>query len=191
MTPSSPARNSWARRDFPTPAAPRTVKSWQERSATACASAACRRASSRSLPTIAPPRRREGGSGATDTSRYASTRRRLALQLERLHRLDDDRVADERPRLGADQDLARLRRLLEPRGHVDRVAGREPLLRARHDLAGVDADPQLERRPVVAQEALVEAAEPVAQLGGRAHGPQRVVLVQRPGCRTPPSPHRR
>ena len=49
-------------------------------------------------------------------------RLRLPLQLERLDRLDLDGVADEPVRLLADQDLESRRRLLEPRGDVDRVA---------------------------------------------------------------------
>ena len=96
----------------------------------------------------------------------------------RVHALHDHRVADERPRLRADQDLTRLRRLFEPCGHVHRVTGREALLRPRHDLAGVDADPELERRPVLAQQGLVQRPQTVTQLGRRAHGAQRIVLVQ-------------
>ena len=69
---SSPRGTRATSRDLPTPAAPSTVKSWHERSASACASAARRRSSSRSRPTIAPrarPGRRR--SRDTDTSRYA------------------------------------------------------------------------------------------------------------------------
>ena len=43
---------------------------------------------------------------STSRSRNASTGSRLPLQRERLDRLDADGVADERARLGADQDLA-------------------------------------------------------------------------------------
>ena len=53
-----------------------------------------------------------------------------------------------------------VRRLLQPRGDVDRVAGREPLLGAGHDLAGVHADAQLEPRAVRALELVVQPARP-------------------------------
>jgi hypothetical protein len=39
-----------------------------------------------------------------------------------------------------EQDLAVLCRLLQPRGHVDDVTGREPLLGARDRLPAADAD---------------------------------------------------
>jgi hypothetical protein len=51
------------------------------------------------------------------------------------------RVLDERVRRFADQHLTRLSRLLKAGRHVHRVTRREPLRRAGHDLAGVDADP--------------------------------------------------
>ena len=68
----------------------------------------------------------------------------LALQLEGLDRLDVGSVADERERRLTDQYVARLRRLLQPSGDVDRIPGREPLLRPRHDFARHDADPSLQ-----------------------------------------------
>ena len=49
----------------------------------------------------------------------------LALQLERFDRLDLRRVADEREGRASHQNLARLRRLLQPSGDVDRVTGRK------------------------------------------------------------------
>ena len=67
---------------------------------------------------------------------------RLALQLQRLDRLDLDRVADEPIGQVAEQDLAGRRGLLEARRHVDRVAGGQALARggvAGHHLTGVDA----------------------------------------------------
>ena len=91
----------------------------------------------------------------------------LALQLERLDRLDLGRVADERERRLPDQHLARLRRLLQPRRHVDRIAGRQPLLRPGHHLARHDADPPLQP----------ELRQRVPHLDRRAHRAQRVVLV--------------
>jgi hypothetical protein len=69
--------------------------------------------------------------------------------------------------------------LLESRGDVDRVAGREPLLCPGDDLAGVDAHAQLEPRAVAGLQLIVQAAEADAQLVGGSHGPQCVVLVHR------------
>ena len=130
----------------------------------------------RSRPTIGAPRRRPG---RLVRPRAAGRRRaaRLALRLERGRRLDLDGVAHQPVGRLAEQDLARLGRLLEPRGDVDRVAGRQPLLGAGDHLAGVDADPELEPRAVAGLELVVQLGEPVPQLGGRAHGAQRVVLV--------------
>src|SRR5207237_814740 len=60
----------------------------------------------------------------------------LALEFERAHRLDLDGVTRQSASLLADQDLAGMRRLLQPRGDVDGIACREPFLRARDDLTG-------------------------------------------------------
>jgi hypothetical protein len=76
-------------------------------------------------------------------------------------------TAHERERRLADQHLVRRGRLLQPRRDVHRVAGREPLLGAGHDLAGVDTDPPLDP----------QLRERVAHLDRRAAGAQRVVLV--------------
>ncbi len=73
--------------------------------------------------------------------RMSRDRLALALQLEQPLLADVDSGRDERESLGAEQHLARLRRLLEAGGDVDGVAGGEPLLAARQHLAGVDADP--------------------------------------------------
>ena len=95
---------------------------------------------------------------------------RLALpfERERLDLLHLDRVAHERERRRTKQDVAGLRRLLESGSDVDRVSRREPLLRARDHLPGVDADPGLD----------LELGQRVAHLGRRPHRPQRVVLVR-------------
>ena len=73
-------------------------------------------------------------------------------------RLDDDGVAHQPVRALAEQDLAGAARLLEPRGRVHGVAGRDRLLArvAGDDLAGVHADPARDRHAVVALELLVE-----------------------------------
>ncbi len=93
----------------------------------------------------------------------------LALQRERLDRLDLDRVSDQRQRRLSDQHLARLRRLLEAGGHVHRITGRQPLLRPRHDLARHHPDPTLQ--PQLGQR--------IAHLDRRTHRPHSVVLVHR------------
>ena len=104
-------------------------------------------------------------------------RLRLALRRDRLDRLGLDRFLHEPVGLLADEHLARRGGLLEARGHVDRVAGREPLLGAGDDLAGVDAHAQLQARAVVALELVVQLAEGAAQLVGGPDCPERVVLV--------------
>ena len=91
----------------------------------------------------------------------------LALQLERLDRLDLGRVADECERRPSDQHLARLRRLLQPGRHVHRIARCQPLLRPRHHLARHDADPPLDS----------ELGQRLPHLDRRAQRAQRVVLV--------------
>ena len=94
---------------------------------------------------------------------------RLPLERERLDRLDTHRIPYEEPRLGADEDLARGGRLLEPGGDVDGVAGDEGLALAADDhLARVDPDPRFE--PVL--------CDGGAHLGRGTSCSQRVVLVR-------------
>ena len=126
---------------------------------------------------MAPTRRRGATSRRTDIRRYASTGADLPFSSSPSTGSSSTVPRTSSLRCGAHEDLARARRLLEPRGHVDRVPGCEPLLRAGDDLAGVDSDPHLERRAVVAHQPLVEAGQSVAQLGRGAHGAERVVLV--------------
>jgi hypothetical protein len=96
-------------------------------------------------------------------------RRGLPLEGERLDGLDEDRVPNEAPCLGADERFSRRSRLLEPSCDVDRVADGERLVLSAHDhLPGVHADPCLE--PV--------SRDGLANLGGRADGAERVVLVR-------------
>jgi hypothetical protein len=102
---------------------------------------------------------------------------RLALRDHRAGLVGDDRLPHEAVRLLAEQNLARLRRLLQARRDVDGVACCKPLLGARDDLARVHAHAQLEPRPVVAFELLVEPAQTPAQLPRGAHRAQRVVLM--------------
>jgi hypothetical protein len=83
---------------------------------------------------------------------------RLALEVERLDRLDSNGMADEPVGLLSDQDLVWPGRLLQPRGDVDRVArdhrlaGREV---AGHHLPGVDPGSDLEPRPPILLELFV------------------------------------
>ena len=81
--------------------------------------------------------RRHGQKGRQTERRH---RCGLALEHERLDRLRLDRVAHERQGGLADQDLARLCRLLEARSNVDRDAGGKALLGAGHHFARGEAD---------------------------------------------------
>ncbi len=80
----------------------------------------------------------------TATSRHAGTGSRLPFSVERLDRLRLDRVSSQAQRRLAEQGLTGLRGLLQPRGDVDGVTRREPLLGARDHLAAADADPPLD-----------------------------------------------
>jgi hypothetical protein len=92
----------------------------------------------------------------------------LSLQRDRLDVFHLNGAPDERKRRCAEQDLAGLRRLLEPSGDVDGVAGRQPLLGAGNHLAGVDADASL----------YVELGERGAHLRRRTQRSQRIVLMR-------------
>ena len=74
-----------------------------------------------------------------------------------------DRLANEPESLFADEDYRRRRGLLEPCGDVHRVAGRDPLFGAGDDLAGVDADAELEPSAVALLELGVQLGEAVAE----------------------------
>ena len=157
------------RRDLPTPGRPRIVNSWQRPLGPPGSQASRSNAqlASRGRPS-ARRAAREPVLAATESRRWAATGSAFPLSESGSSALDLDGVAGQpHACLLADQDLARLRRLLEPRGDVDRVTGREPLLGAGHDLAGRHADASLD----------AELGERVAHLDRRAHRPQRVVLV--------------
>ncbi len=95
-------------------------------------------------------------------------RLRLALERQRLEGFDDGDVVHERERLGADQDLARLCRLLETRRDVDGVPGRQASSDPAHDLTRVDPDPRLD----------AEVRECVSHVQGRPTRAKSVVLVR-------------
>ncbi len=76
----------------------------------------------------------------------------LALDLERPQRLERRGVVDQATRELADDDRVRLGGCLELRRDADRLAGDETLPRVRRrrdDLAGLDADADLEPDPVL------------------------------------------
>ena len=106
----------------------------------------------------------------------------LSLERERLDRLDTDGISDENARLGADEDFTRAGDLLEPCGHVDRIAGDERLaLAADDDLARVDRRSEPPGRARRSQRASPTRREPRGARRPRAQ-PER---------RRPPSPRRR
>ena len=111
---------------------------------------------------------RDGRCHGVDREQAKRIDRALSLCLDRGPRLAFDRVADEPPRLRADQHVAGRRALLQPRRDVHGVAGDQRVALAGDHLAGVDADPRRE----------AERRDRLPHLPGRAHGPQGVVLVR-------------
>ena len=111
---------------------------------------------------------------STATRRNAGTGSRFPFSSSGSTGLDRHGVPHERERGGADQDLARRRRLLEPGGDVDGIAGDERLALAGDDLARVHAGAERERD----RQLLAERRQPIADLGHGADRPQRVVLVR-------------
>src|SRR6266550_5942212 len=101
----------------------------------------------------------------------------LSFCLDRLDRLEFERAFGEVVSARPDEDLSRLRGLLEPRGDVDGVTRRKRATLARHDLAGVDAHPDPQLGPEVALKVFIQAAELLAQLVRGPGCPQRIVLV--------------
>ena len=127
-------------------------------------------------PTSRWSRRRSTAASETARSRQAGTGSPFPFSSKRLDGLGLDCVARQAKRRLAEQDLPRLRCLLEPRRDVDGVPGRQPLLGARDDLAGVDADPALD----------AELGKREAQLRRRPQRAQRRRPRARPAARTPP-----
>ena len=108
-------------------------------------------------------------------------RLRATLQLERLELLDEDRVAHEPVRLFSEQDLAWAGGGLQALSERNRLTCGKgvPLRRiACHDLAGVDAGPHPQLEAVLSLKLHVQLAQRLAQLRGRPHRTQRVVLVE-------------
>ena len=118
---------------------------------------------------------------------------RLPLQLERLERLDRDRVARER---AASRRRAGSRPARRPAASRAATLTASPVASrssaAGHDLARVDA--RSGARAVVPKSRSSSRSAPassVAQLGRRPHRAHRVVLVHAPARRRRPSPRRR
>ena len=92
-----------------------------------------------------------------------------ALDLERAGALDLDRAGRQPPRSLADENLPRLRRLLQPHGQVHGLAGRERRFGVLDDdLSRLDADPDREPERLDLRHDLERGSE----------GPLRVVLVR-------------
>ncbi len=102
----------------------------------------------------------------------------LSLELERCQRLHGHRVAHQSPRLRTDDDLPRRSSLLEARGDVDGVPGREAFLGSGDDRTSVHAGAHRDRGSVVACELAVQVGEGITQSDSRADGAQRIILVQ-------------
>ena len=104
-----------------------------------------------------------------------------ALDRQRPGRLGLDRVGDQPVGLLAEQDLPGPGQLLEPLGQVDGRAG-ELLLQgagvAHQHVAGVDAEADVELEAALLAHLLGQLVQGGAELAGRPHGPQGVVLVQ-------------
>ena len=178
-----PPTNSSTRRDLPTPAEPRTLTRWQVPSAAA-------RSNSRSSSSCSRPRPDHGRDRPPGPARAVGQdlqqppdvlRLGGALDRHRPGRLGLDGVGHQPVGLLAEQDLPGAGRLLEPLGQVDGGAG-ELLLQgagvADEHVAGVDAEPDVELEAALAAHLLGQLVEGGAELGGRPHGPQGVVLVQ-------------
>src|SRR6266511_2874656 len=165
------AKNSWTSLDFPTPGEPITVNRWQARSRLAVAS------HHRGIDTPAH------GLGTRPNPEEAVGDDRFVLSLERegWDRFGGDRVAKQPFGGLPHQDLARLGRLLEAGGDVDRVPRDQRLSVCRvagHHLPGVDACSGEDPEPAVPLELLVQPVESLPPLQGCPPGPKGVVLVQ-------------
>ena len=185
--------SSATRRVFPTPGEPITVTTRVSPARTASSKAARSRAqlvvaARRAARAAAPPRRGSGVRGVDEPVGLQAPR--LALQPQRLDRLQRRVVAHEAERLGPHEHLAVGRRLLEPRRHVQRVADQQVgrLRGVDDDLAGVHAGPHPDPDAPAPLEVLVQRGERAAHGLGRAHGAQRVVLAHH--RRAPDGHHR-
>jgi hypothetical protein len=175
----SAATASRIRRDLPIPGAPSTVASSQRDAATARSNAASSDASSLRRPTngVLIGREKAGTSGRTLIQ--APRRNRLGFAFERQvgHKLHQGRLAQKTGRLVAEEDFARPRALLRPRGDIDRVTGDERLPVSRDHVAGVQGGAHLDFDPVVALEIDIDRPKRDPHVGCGTCGPKRVVFV--------------
>ena len=123
---------------------------------------------------IEMPEKRVGGGVDGDEPKRLH-RLSLPLQLERLDGVDRDGVSNEREGLGADQDLSGRSRLLESRGHVDRITRNERLALAGYDLARVDP---------VRNESATESSSPRAVSRSRISATARTARRASSSCAT-------
>ena len=115
----------------------------------------------------------------------------LSLDGERLQPFRDHGRSDQTIGGLAEQDLARLGRLLQPSGDVHRIAGDERLSRrgvGRDDLAGVHADAGLDPGPPLALDLVVQVVQRGVHLDGRPNRAEGVVLMD---MRDPEDRHHR
>ena len=102
----------------------------------------------------------------------------LALRLHGVERHEPRGMAHQPLRDRADQDLAARGSLLEAFRGVDRVPGGERRrVVARHHLAGVDPDPDPQRRHLARLERGVHALDRTLHVERGSHRPERVVFV--------------
>ena len=165
---------------MPIPGEPMTVTSRQARAVTASSNAARRRASSR----VAADERRVVSAGTLlgrrggETSRKARTGPALPLSSSGATGSRRHVVAHEPLGLLPDQHLAVARRLLEPRGDVDRVADQVAVLDRSTTTSPVLTPVRRPRRtPQSRSRSSLSPSRPATQRVRRAHRPQRVVLA--------------
>ena len=106
-----------------------------------------------------PPRR------GTPTARQTGSGVAEAAQLARARGLELDRADGEPVRAGADEDLARRGRLLQARGDVDRLAGREASTRASSATTSPASTPMRASRPSSRTESRIASAARTRALG--------------------------
>ena len=110
-----------------------------------------------------------------------SDRLAFALDHETIERLGSNHVAHEPVCVASQEDLARLRRLLQAGRDVHRVAGDQPLAGdwvAGDHLTGVHPGAHLDPNPVVPRQLFVQGRQLLAHGVRRRHRSKRVVLVQ-------------
>ncbi len=164
--------NSCTRRDFPTPGPPRMVKSWHDRSPSACSNASWSRRSSRLRPTIGASKRDD----CTAPDRLDRREMRVAVDDLRL-----DHVSRDAQRPYVEQDVAWRCALLQPDGRSNGLSHRmrRAVDASGHHFAGCDTGPEPERRAPGVHELAVDRVQSIPDLGRCADRAHRVVFVGR------------